>query len=240
MNKRKYIRFKWLFIMVALVMVGISVCAKANEKENRCFTQSVETCIDVPLICQYPTLPTGCESTAAAMVLQFYGQDISAEQFAEEWLECQSSFYYENDIHYGPDPEEVFAGNPFTKNSYGCFAPVIKNAVNNNSKVCKAETITGETLETLCADYIDNGKPLLIWATMGMKAAATGNAWVLEDGSIYTWIAGEHCLVLVGYNEDCYYLNDPMSGSVVCFEKEVVQKRFEELGSQAVYICQNE
>ena len=33
--------------------------------------------LEVPLLCQYPALPTGCEAVAATMVLQYYGADIS-------------------------------------------------------------------------------------------------------------------------------------------------------------------
>ena len=71
---------------------------------------------------------------------------------------------------------------------------------------------------------------------MGMKPAEQGKSWILSDDSIYTWISGEHCMVLVGYGQDYYFVNDPMSGSTVCFEKEIMEDRFRKLGSQAVYI----
>ena len=192
--------------------------------------------IEVPRICQYPSLPTGCESVAAAMVLQFYGEDILPEKFAGEWLECDSKFDWKNDRLYGPDPDRVFVGDPFSRNSYGCFAPVIENAVSANSSLCRAKVIRNRGLEYLCSHYIDAGKPLLIWTTMGMKPAEQGKSWILSDDSIYTWISGEHCMVLVGYGQDYYFVNDPMSGSTVCFEKEIMEDRFRKLGSQAVYI----
>lgn len=54
-----------------------------------------EILISVPALCQYPELPTGCESTAAAMVLKFYGTEISPAEFAESsktvrkaWVTC--------------------------------------------------------------------------------------------------------------------------------------------------------
>lgn len=95
-------------------------------------------------------------------------------------------------------------------------------------------------MEQLCEKYIDNDMPLLIWATMNMIEPSAGNTWYLENDTAFTWIAGEHCLVLVGYNTDCYYLNDPISGSMVAYQKDIVEKRFAELGSQAVYISPNE
>ena len=191
--------------------------------------------LDVPVICQYPDLPTGCESVAATMVLQFYGVDITPVEFAYSYLACSDNFYRADGILYGPDPEKVFAGNPFKKQSYGCFTKPIVDAVNKNSS-CMAQEITGLSVEELCREYIDRGKPILIWATMGMEASYLGNSWHLEDGSLYTWIAGEHCLVLVGHNDESYFLNDPMTGSIVHYPKSVVEKRFAELGKRSVFI----
>ena len=37
---------------------------------------------DVPYISQLPTLPTGCESASAAMLLNYYGCTVTAEEFA--------------------------------------------------------------------------------------------------------------------------------------------------------------
>lgn len=214
---------------------------KANSQseysnEDLDTVSGTEKMLNVPLLCQYPELPTGCEATAAAMVLQYYGINITAEDFARNWLACDANFYSINGIRYGPDPNEVFAGDPFSEYAYGCYATPIVSAVNKNSTQCKAWKITDESLETLCAKYIDEGKPLLIWATMGMKQSEQGNSWYLQNGTEFTWIAGEHCLVLVGYNEDYYFLNDPQTGGTVAYKKEIVELRFQELGSQAVYI----
>ncbi len=211
-----------------------------NEPDNEpVINRVLQKHIDVPAICQYPELPTGCESVAATMVLQYYNVNITAEKFAKDWLECSDSFYLSNGKLYGPDPNKVFAGNPFSRNSYGCYAEPIVHAINRNSTSCTAKAITGRTLEQLCAEYIANNKPLLIWATINMKESKAGNSWYFEDGKAFTWIAGEHCLVLVGYNDDYYFLNDPVYGSTVAYQKNITEKRFAELASQAVYICPN-
>lgn len=190
----------------------------------------------VPLICQYPELPTGCEATATTMVLQFYGEDISAEEFAESWLDKNSDFYTYGGIDFGPDPNLNFVGDPFTSYGYGCYAPVIVKAVNSNSATCKAEAFFGKDLDSLCKEYVDNGKPMLIWASIDMKKTKEGTSWQLPDGERFTWISGEHCLVLVGYDEKNYYLNDPLTGTVVSYKKQLVKDRYSELGKQAVYI----
>lgn len=214
-----------------------------EKTEENTAAQSVivpQKLIDVPTISQYPELPTGCEAVSATMVLQYYGVDITAREFALRWLECSTNFYKTNGRLYGPNPNKVFAGNPFTDNSYGCFAEPIVNAINRNSTDYKAQKITDRTLEVLCNEYIDSDKPLLIWATMNMKESYEGNSWYLDDGVKFTWVAQEHCLVLVGYNDAYYLLNDPMSGSTVAYQKSIVEKRFAELGGQAIYIFKKE
>lgn len=217
-------------------MVIIINLFKINNTNTQSNVFIADKLIDIKPLCQYPNLPTGCESVAATMVLNYLGSEITPEEFAYNWLSFSESFYYLDGTLYGPNPNEVFAGNPFTNNSYGCFSNVIINAINNHTNEYTAKSITNMTLEELCKEYIDKNKPLLIWATMSMKESYSGDAWYFEDGSYFTWTAGEHCLVLVGYSDEYYFLNDPMSGSTVAYEKEVVEKRFSELNSQAVYI----
>lgn len=192
--------------------------------------------LDVPAVCQYPKLPTGCESVSAVMVLQYYGRDISAEEFAGSWLKCSKAFYTSDKKQYGPDPNQVFAGDPFSENAYGCFAQPIADAVNENCTDLAAEVIRGTTLADLCREYVDNDIPIPIWATMGMKESKRGRTWFLKNGESFTWTSGEHCLVLVGYNGEYYFFNDPQSGSTVAYQRDISEKRFAELGSQAVYI----
>ena len=235
MQRRTYNKWKCLVIGVVVLMVSMSLWAKLHTKEHK-----NEVYLEVPKICQYPLLPTGCESVAAVMVLNYYGEDISAPSFVSEWLKCDSNFYYEDEVLYGPNPNSVFAGDPFSRNSYGCFAPVITEAVNRNSRLCKAETIYDVSLQQLCNTYLSRSQPVLIWATMGMKEASDGNSWILPDGNLYKWIAGEHCLVLIGYDARHYYLNDPLSGATVGYSKEIVEKRYESLGKQAVIISLKE
>lgn len=231
-----------VFLVIASILasVHIDLIKKVNENAAALGVVVPQKLIDVPTIAQHPELPTGCEAVSAAMVLQYYGVDITAREFALHWLKCSGNFYKANGKLYGPDPNKVFAGDPFTDNSYGCFAEPIVHAINRNSVDCKAQKITDRTLVELCEEYIDNDKPLLIWATMNMKESYAGNSWHLEDDTKFTWIAQEHCLVLVGYNDAYYLLNDPMSGSTVAYQKSIVEKRFAELGGQAVYISTNE
>jgi len=233
---KKNILLIFCIVIIVILMVMIINLVNTNSTNTKTNVFVADKLINVKPLCQYPNLPTGCESVAATMVLNYLGSEITPEEFAYNWLSYSESFYYLDGKLYGPNPNEVFAGNPFTNDSYGCFSNVIINAINNHSSEYTAKSITNTTLEELCKEYIDNNKPLLIWATMSMKESYDGDSWYFEDGSLFTWTAGEHCLVLVGYNKDFYFFNDPLSGSIVAYKKDIVKKRFIELGSQAVYI----
>ena len=225
--------------LLILAVTGVAVLVE--DVDNIPDSPSVqvivaEQMIDVPVLCQYPTLPTGCESVAATMVLRYYGDGIAAEDFARDWLSCRDGFYRSGGRLYGPDPEKVFVGDPFIRASYGCFEGPIVQAVNGHSETCVAEAVVGRSLPSLCEEYIDRDHPLLVWVTMGMAEPREGSSWHLEDGSLFTWMAGEQCMVLVGYTSTHYLLNDPMTGEVAAYEKALVEACYIRLGRRAVHI----
>lgn len=217
----------WLFLCV-MMFGGCEVSSATKTEQQRLW-------LEVPPLCQYPALPTGCEATAAAMVLQYYGNAVEAETVAA-WLPRSNAFYEQAGMLYGPDPYKVFVGDPFTADSYGCFAPVIAETLTTYTSYT-ATAVYDSTLERLCEEYIRIGYPVLVWVTMEMRAPADGTAWILPDGTSFVWPAGEHCMVLVGCDEQYFYFNDPRTGGVAMYEKSLCEKRFEQLGRQAVVVC---
>ena len=186
-------------------------------------------------------IPTGCESASTVMVLNYLGIEIEPETFIDNYLPC-GAFYRQGETVYGPDPHQVFAGNPYEKNSLGCFPQVIIKAL-ENMQGCHypgmdsivVQDVSGARLEKLASKYIANDIPVLLWVTMGMEPSYEGMKYYLTDGSLYTWRAGEHCMVLCGYDETSYYLMDPLTdGEMVCFPKETVEARYKEMGQHAV------
>ena len=129
---------------------------------------------------------------------------------------------------------------PFASASYGCYAPVIAELLNReleNSDL-QASAVTGADLNDLINEQVAQGRPVLIWATMDMKASVSGDSWTLDDGSTFTWRKNEHCLVLVGADEQGYYFNDPYQGNgLVHYDRTLVEKRYAELGWQAVVVA---
>lgn len=192
---------------------------------------------NVPTIHQFPQFPTGCESVATVMALNYFGNPITVEQFVDEFLPTSRNFYMENGRHYGPSPYEYFIGNPKSSASYGCMAPVIETAL----RACVDDSytvsnLTNTSLEELCDQYIDNDIPVILWATIRMLETNPISSWYLSDGTRFTWPGNEHCMLLVGYDDTQYYFNDPYTGKLVAYDKTLTKDRFAELGRQAVAV----
>lgn len=188
-------------------------------------------------------IPTGCESVSTVAILNHLGIEITPEHFIENYLPKQK-FYRSNGNLYGPNPNEYFAGDPFQRSSLGCFPNVIIKALNNlqaagylGKQTMKSFNLTGTPLSTLAENYISNDIPVLIWVTIGMKESKDGMNYLLEDGTPYTWRSNEHCVVLCGYDEEKYYIMDPLAtGEIIGYPKELVEMRYKEMNQSAIAI----
>ncbi|NCB32877.1 MAG: hypothetical protein EOM64_03175 [Erysipelotrichia bacterium] len=194
--------------------------------------------IDVPYIDQTVIAPTGCESVSACMLVQYLGIRMSSETFINTYLDRKPMHLTDGKL-YGPHPNDAFPGDPFSKDGYGCYAPVMVRALKRAlPEQYEAINETGSSLEDLCRRYLDHGMPVLLWATIDMEPSELGSFYYLDgSGERYQWVGHEHCLLLVGYEEDQYWFNDPWNNHGVCtYPKETVEKRHAELGMQAVGI----
>ena len=183
--------------------------------------------IETPYINQTPKYPTGCESVSAVMLLQYLGYSITPEEFIDIYLE-KKEFEKKEGILYGPDPNKYFCGSPYDENSFGCYAPVLKRAI---EKVVKEDYLvideTDTDLEELKREYLDQGMPVIFWACIKMREPIVGPSWVLfETEEEFTWISNEHCMLLVGYDDEGYYFQDPDENrGLMHYEKKLVENR---------------
>ncbi len=209
--------------------------------------------IKVPYINQNDIV-YGCEAVSSTMILQYYGYKISEKDFTDKYL-IQKDWYKDTDGKvYGPDPNAAYPGNPYIDNGencgFGSYAPSTAKSIDKVLDLSKYKTkvTTGLSLTDLIVNYVNNDIPVLIWATMDMKPTSPGRSWIInytdenspyKKGDIFTWTKCEHCLVLVGYDEDNYYFNDPYKNhGLISYEKSLVNQRFLELGKQSVIIEQ--
>lgn len=192
---------------------------------------------NVPLINQFPTYPTGCETLSAIMALRYYGETVSVDDFINNHLE-KGDFYTKDGKLYGPDPYDKFVGNPTNEYSLGCFAPVMERALisyfGNSNRV---QNTTGLTMDRLCAQYIENDIPVLVWVSIYMEPVGLGTVWYNEkNGAKLQWRTNEHCMVLVGFDATHYYFNDPYSGKQLRYAKSIVKDRHAKFENQSLVI----
>lgn len=195
--------------------------------------------IKVPYIDQTVEWPTGCESVSAVMLLNYIGIDISVDEFVDKCL-VKEPMINKNGKLYGPNPRIKFAGDPKDSDSFGAYAEVIMDALNKAFRLYRYEleaiNLSNVPIETLLSDYIDKDKPVIFWASIDLKETIKGPSWVLTDtGEEFEWISNEHCMLLVGYDENKYYFNDPWHNhGTIGYDRALVEKRHAEQMSMAV------
>ena len=198
-----------------------------------------EKIISVPYIDQSIKYPTGCESVSTVMLLQYLGYDISVDKFITDYLEMKDFEEREGQL-FGADPNLYFCGSPYDKDSFGCYAPVICKAL---EKVIGTEykiiNETNTSMDELIKKYIDADMPVIFWTCINMREPIVGPEWrLIDSGEIFTWISNEHCMLLVGYDEEGYYFNDPHENrGLIRYEKELVEDRHKAQYSMAVGVC---
>lgn len=201
---------------------------------------------NIDYINQVDDYPTGCESVAAVMALNFMGVDISVDTFIDDYLDMGNAPYYSGSILYAADPWEEFIGNPRSSKGYGCYSTVIENAINKfiDTDVYSVYTFNEFTyeisLETLCKEFINQDTPVLIWATASMASVRNSTLWTIEGTSEnFQWLSPMHCLLLVGYDEDYYYFHDSLQSAYKKYSKSAVETAYEAMGAQALVITQS-
>ncbi|MCD7730342.1 MAG: C39 family peptidase [Oscillospiraceae bacterium] len=188
-------------------------------------------------ILQNPELPTGCEITSLTMLLNYLGFDVDKLTMADKYL--PKGEYRNSDFN------EVFVGTPKSTFAYGCFSNAIVTAAKSyledsgGDEAYKVRNISGCPTKALYA-AVDNGNPVIVWASIDMKAIKEGATWTVSStGKTLTWPANEHCMLLVGYNTEkgVVYVNDPLKG-LTSYDMEIFETRFESLSNQAVIITE--
>ena len=219
---------------------------------------------NVPYLNQFSLgYPTGCEAVSATMAARYAGYNVSSAQViaatpTDEKGKRQETKTVEVTVEkvneetgeieiitqtqeqtdwYGGNPFEVFVGHPskgLSAGSYGCYAKPITVAL--NACGVPATNISGCSIDTLF-NYISNGKPVVVWCKKNAGDLTEGVTWKYEDGSgSYTELVGEHCAVLIGYDGEYVYLNDPSAGQNVKQPKAKFISNWYKLFSQAVII----
>ena len=181
-------------------------------------------------ICQYPELPTGCEVTSLAMVLNYYNVDCD---------KCEISDMYLTKGDVGTvDFNQAFEGDPRDESSYGCYSNVIVETANkiisDKGAVLSVKNFTGSALDELYS-FVDMDIPVIVWGTQDCQEGHFSVTWNV-NGKDMTWFTPEHCMVLIGYDENFVWVADPIYGDVRSYDKAIFERSYNSLFKQAIVI----
>ena len=190
--------------------------------------------LDVMEFCQYGNYPTGCESVALYMLLQFYKADVTVDRIYDLLPMGAQPFDTESGVRYGGNPEREFVGDPRKEISYGVFnAPVAGVAEQIRPGV---NTKKGAAIDEIKA-ILDTGNPVLAWyVSAPMRPIMYRWSWQDTDSdAMIHWPGGEHAVVVCGYNENTLVYRDPNAGTTVEIDCETFEKGFTEMGGRIIW-----
>lgn len=242
-------------IALVLCIIIVSCSISGNKKEvpvvetqpstvpTRVTSHQIE---NVPVLSQND-LTACCESYACTMTLQYYGFDLTINEFVENYLIKKPVYYGSDGTLYGPDMDAAFAGDIYF--GYGINSPAMAKCMNTylkekNSNLT-AQSLKGVSVEELCEKYVAKDIPVMIWATANMDEPFVHKTWVVDYvdenstvkvGDEVSWQMHEHCMVLIGFDEQNYYLSDSVAGKVSVFERATFEDRYAKLGTQAIVV----
>ncbi|WP_242237003.1 C39 family peptidase [Bacillus cereus group sp. BfR-BA-01316] len=186
---------------------------------------------NVPLIQQLPELDRGCEVTSLTMMLQYAGVSVDKMKLANEIKKVD---FLDDGVR--GNPNEGFVGNiyTFSESGYGVYhGPLFQLA--KKYLPSEAVDLTGKSIGELYKS-VNNGQPVVMItnATYAPLDEDEFTIWETNSGDV-SITYNEHCVVLVGYDKESVYIQDPLnerpniSVSRADFEKAWVQ-----MGSQAI------
>lgn len=210
---------------VAIVDIPTAEAVIQEQRTNL----PAEIRLEVPVLFQAPELPTGCESVALTMALNYHGFGLEKTTIANDYL-----------IYDNGNFAEGYMGNPFSDEGAGIFPPGLANTANrffqSQDSSMSGHNISGTELMDLYA-YVAAGYPVLIWTTMYYDSPIFEEIHVESGGRTYQWYINEHCVVLGGYNlnNNTVTIFDSLQGEIV-LDAGVVQSIYDSVGQYAVTI----
>lgn len=112
----------------------------------------------------------------------------------------------------------MLSRSPFSSSSFGVFHEPIYNFLKQEFShldvIDLSSNSTDADSEKILKNYLNNGKPIIIWMTLELKEPKETDRWKdeKERNTEIVWNSPEHCALLVGYNDLNFIVNDPHTG----------------------------
>ena len=196
---------------------------KKEEEQNN---------INFPTFNQFPEYPTGCESVALYLLLNFYEVNVSVEDIVSN-LKKGPLPYKNNGQVLGGNPEIEFIGDPKTKYSYGVYNKPIAEVANQykNGVISKIGLDFSEVL-----NLVESNHPVMVWTTINLSKPFISTTWIdYKTGDTIKWISGEHAVVIFDIEDNQVIISDPYTGTIRKLDKKLFESRYNYLGKRAIY-----
>jgi uncharacterized protein YvpB len=196
--------------------------------------KKVSAMLNAPLIKQYPELYSGCEITTLAMMLQFYGIQKGKMELIPEMKYDKTAYQLDErgKIVYWGNPNLGFVGDVTGRaKGFGIYhtalLPLLKKYIPT------AVDLTGKPFAVL-ESKIAEGIPVEVWTTIDYIENVQWTEWDTSLGPIRATFS-EHAVLLVGYDKDHVYVNDPLNDkSNLKLNKALFIRTWEMMDKQAI------
>lgn len=254
MVNKMLLKKKFLLVIIALLLLIIAtqwkimISVRDNRQENASALTTIVDEIksksplkakeaysiaDVPHIMQRPELDRGCEVTSLAMLLQFYGFDVTKMSLADEIDKVPFE-----EGNYRGDMREGFVGNmeTFNESGIGVYIDPIEKLAKKYAKG-KVISLEGKDISSIYKQ-VAKGRPVWVITNAEFKKLPESafTTWNTKNGELKITYS-MHSVVITGYDKDYVYVNDPLAQLP---NTKLAKKDFEEawvqMGSQALTI----
>ena len=163
-----------------------------------------------------------CESSAASMVAQYHGVQLSEE-------EILASLPASSNPHLG------FRGNVDGPTGgivdYGVYAEPMLDIL--NARDLQARTVVGgiEGIKTAIA----RGNPVIAWVTYNCEPSTPTTTTI--DGQQVTLVPNQHVVVVTGFNAEGVWANDPWDGQEDFYQASDFERAMNYFGNMAIEIA---
>jgi uncharacterized protein YvpB len=168
--------------------------------------------LNVVLIKQNPELKYGCEVTSLAMVLNYAGVKTNKMELYQAIQKDSDPLVRtaRGDITRWGNPSHGFVGDMTGhRPGYAVFdQPMIQ--LINKYLPDRAVNLTNQSFENVL-NHVAKGQPVVVWTTGDYRLPDRWESWYHGQQLIKTPL-DLHAVVLVGYDAQYVYLNDPLSG----------------------------
>lgn len=190
--------------------------------------------LDAPVFRQHPELPSGCEITSLSMLLHYAGVAKTKMDLLPDMKRDTTPMKRAADgsILYWGNPNRGFVGDITGKSrGFGIFHTALLDLL--KKYVPEGIDLTRSPFERL-EEQVSAGIPVVVWTTIDYQVPSNWTVWDTPDGPIRTTFM-EHAVLMVGYDEDHVYLNDPWTGKAQFkVNKSQFIETWEAMGKQAI------